>query len=91
MRFGESGREARGEEVFLLRIRNLLLYLPPLVQQILLSLCGARCLPLLLPLRGQMYLFFDVTTVAVHEQFDIQHHVKGLVAHFQEDEVVDVA
>ena len=44
----------------------------------------------MLALGCHLSFFCDFVTVLVHKQFDVKHHVEGLVADFQEYQVIKV-
>lgn len=77
--------------VLLLGICKLLLDLPSLVEEVLLSSVGHGCLSFLLTVRAQLVLLFDVFFLLMHEHLDVEHHVECLVADLQEHQVVHVA
>ena len=58
--------------------------LPSLVEEVFLSSISQGRLTFLLPVRAQVSLLFDVLFLLVHEHFDVEHHIEGLVAYLKE-------
>ena len=83
-------RIATAQLIVFLGIRDLLFDLPSLFHEEFLGTISHGRLALLLAVRAEQILLFDMLFLLMHENLYVEHHVEGLVADLEEQELVHI-